>query len=107
MAHKATWNGKVIAESDTVEVVEGNKYFPASSIKKEFYEPSSHTSVCGWKGTATYHNVVVDGKTNANAAWCYADPKTAANNIKGYLAFWKGVQAVSYTHLTLPTTPYV
>ena len=89
---KAIWNGQVIAESDSTEVVEGNHYFPADAINKEHFEESSHTSVCGWKGTANYFHVVVDGKRNENAAWYYAEPKPEAQNIAGYVAFWKGVE---------------
>ncbi len=88
---KATWHGAVIAESDTVEVVEGNVYFPASSVKPEHLRASSHTSVCGWKGDCSYHDVVVGADVNQDAAWVYRDPKTAAANIKGHIAFWKGV----------------
>ena len=88
----ATWNGQVIAESDATEVVEGNHYFPASSLKKEFFQPSKLTSVCGWKGTANYYHVVVEDQRNDDAAWFYADPKPEASNIAGYVAFWKGVE---------------
>lgn len=88
----ATWNGIVIAETDTFETVEGNVYFPRSALKPEYFEESSHTTVCPWKGTASYFNVVVDGQTNQNAAWYYPEPMQAANNIKGYVAFWKGVE---------------
>ena len=89
---KAVWNGHVIAESDNTEVVEGNHYFPADSVKTEFVEKSDHTSVCGWKGTANYYHVVVDGERNEDAAWYYAEPKPEAQNIAGYVAFWKGVE---------------
>lgn len=89
---KAVWNGHVIAESDSTEVVEGNHYFPADSVKTEFVEKSDHTSVCGWKGTANYYHVVVDGERNEDAAWYYAEPKPEAQNIAGYVAFWKGVE---------------
>jgi len=89
---KAIWQGTVIAESDEFEVVEGNVYFPPGSIKEEFLEPSTHQSVCPWKGTAAYYDVVVDGKRNASAAWYYADPKDAAANIKDHVAFWNGVK---------------
>jgi len=88
---KATWQGQVIAESDDFEVVEGNVYFPVSSIREEFFEPSEHRSACPWKGTASYHHVVVNGDRNENAAWFYPDPKDAAANIKDHVAFWKGV----------------
>ncbi|MCS6960208.1 MAG: DUF427 domain-containing protein [Pseudanabaenaceae cyanobacterium SKYGB_i_bin29] len=89
---KAIWNGAVIAESDRCEIVENNYYFPPEAVKKEYLQPSDHHTTCGWKGVASYYNVVVDGKVNPNAAWYYPDPKPAAQNIKGYIAFWKGVQ---------------
>ena len=88
---KATWNGTVIAESDDTIVVEGNHYFPPASVRTELLSESPTTTVCGWKGTASYANIVVNGDTNADAAWFYADPKEAASNIAGYYAFWKGV----------------
>lgn len=92
---KAIWNGQVLAESNETEVVEGNHYFPPASLQREFFQASDHTSFCGWKGTASYYDVVVDGETNAQAAWYYADPKDAASNIRGYVAFWKGVEVQS------------
>ena len=88
---KAIWQGQVIAESNDFELVEGNVYFPQGSIKEEFLEPSEHHSVCPWKGTASYHHVVVHGDRNDNAAWFYPEPKDAAANIKNHIAFWKGV----------------
>ncbi|TXI00452.1 MAG: DUF427 domain-containing protein [Rhizobium sp.] len=88
----ATWNGVKIAESDQTVVVEGNHYFPPESVKKDFLRPSSTTSRCPWKGMANYYSLEVDGKTNKDAVWYYADPSTAATNIKGYLAFWNGVE---------------
>ena len=88
---QAIWNGIVVAESDNTEVVEGNHYFPADSIKDEYFQSSDHTTVCGWKGTANYYDIVVDGQTNKGAAWYYATPKPEAQNIKGRIAFWKGV----------------
>lgn len=88
---QAVWNGKVIAESNDIVVVEGNSYFPESSIKKENFNSSKTHTVCGWKGTASYYNVVVDGKTNADACWYYPTPSDAAKEIKGRVAFWKGV----------------
>jgi uncharacterized protein (DUF427 family) len=91
---KAIWNNTVIAESNETEVVEGNHYFPPNSLKSEFFEDSSHTSVCGWKGTANYYTIVVDGEHNDNAAWVYRDAKPDAKNIEGYVAFWKGVEVV-------------
>lgn len=88
----AKWNGQVIAQSDMFETVEGNIYFPLSSLKSQFFRDSSHSTICPWKGTASYFDVIVDGKVNENAAWYYADPKEAATNIKGHVAFWKGVE---------------
>jgi uncharacterized protein (DUF427 family) len=88
---RATWNGTVLAESDATVVVEGNHYFPRSSVRAEVLQPSATTSVCGWKGTARYHHVMAGGKTNADAAWYYPDPKPEAANIKDHIAFWKGV----------------
>lgn len=88
---KAIWQGQVIAESDEFEVVEGNVYFPPSAVREEFFDSSDHRSVCPWKGTASYYDVVVDGKRNENAAWYYAQPKDAAAKIKDHVAFWKGV----------------
>jgi len=90
----AIWNGAVIAQSDTYEVVEGNVYFPEASLDRKYVRPSDHTSVCGWKGTARYFDLVVDGEVNPNAVWYYNDPKPEARNIRGHVAFWKGVQVV-------------
>jgi uncharacterized protein (DUF427 family) len=91
---KAVWNGEVVAESDDTIVVEGNHYFPAEAVRREFFRPSETHTVCGWKGTASYYDLVVDGQTNADAAWYYPDTKPDAKNIEGYVAFWKGVQVV-------------
>jgi uncharacterized protein (DUF427 family) len=88
---QAIWNGQVIAESSDIVTVEGNAYFPADAIRAEFFQPSAHTSVCGWKGTAHYQSLRVNGATNENAAWFYPEPKAAAAEIKGRIAFWKGV----------------
>ena len=88
----ASWNGTVIAESDDTVVVEGNHYFPRDAVKDEVLVDSSHTSVCPWKGTASYYSVVVDGQTNENAAWYYPEPKDAAAQIRDRVAFWKGVE---------------
>ncbi|KAJ9052381.1 hypothetical protein DSO57_1009612 [Entomophthora muscae] len=87
----AEWNGKVIAESDKVEKVDGNLYFPKSSIKSEYFKEVSKTTHCPWKGDAKYYTLNVDGKENAEAAWYYPEPKEAAKNIKDHVAFWKGV----------------
>ncbi len=88
---KATWNGVVLAESDQTEIVEGNHYFPSESVKKEYLKSSDHHSVCPWKGTASYYSLEVNGEVNENAAWYYPDPSDAAKQIKGHVAFWKGV----------------
>ena len=88
----ATWNGVVIAESDQTIKVEGNHYFPPESVNPDYLADSSDHTVCPWKGTASYYDVVVDGDTNRGAAWYYPDPKPAASDIKGYVAFWRGVQ---------------
>ena len=89
---KALWNGQVIAETETFEEVDGNVYFPPDSLEREFLQESDHTTVCGWKGTANYYTVVVDGNKNENAGFYYADPKPKAANLKGHVAFWKGVE---------------
>ena len=89
---KATWNNVVLAESTDTIVVEGNHYFPADSIQKQYFQPSETHTVCGWKGTASYYDVVVNGDTNKDAAWYYPDCKPDAKNIEGYVAFWKGVK---------------
>ena len=89
---KATWNGTLIAESDSTVVVEGNYYFPADSIRSEFFKTSATTTICPWKGTASYYTVEVDGTSNEDSAWYYAEPKLEAENIRGHIAFWKGVE---------------
>jgi uncharacterized protein (DUF427 family) len=89
---KATWHGTTLAESDDTVVVENNHYFPADSIKTELFKDSDTTSVCPWKGTASYKSIEVDGETNADAAWYYPAPKDAAAEIKDRFAFWKGVE---------------
>lgn len=89
---KATWNEQLIAETDDTVVVEGNHYFPRAALDNDLLRPSDHTSFCPWKGTASYYHLVVNGSTNENAAWFYADPLDAASNIKDRVAFWKGVE---------------
>ena len=88
---KATWNGTVIAESNETQVVEGNVYFPPATLNRAHVKESATTTVCGWKGTANYLTVSVNGKEISDAAWYYAAPKPEAKNITGYVAFWKGV----------------
>lgn len=92
---RAIWNGVVVAESDETVIVEGNHYFPPESINREFFSDSPKTTVCGWKGTANYYDVSVQGDTNPGAAWYYATPKDAATEIKDYVAFWGGVKVES------------
>jgi uncharacterized protein (DUF427 family) len=87
----ARWNGAVIAQSDDTVVVEGNHYFPADSVNEALFEASATHTTCPWKGVASYKSLVVDGKLNPDAAWYYPDPKSAAAEIKGRYAFWKGV----------------
>lgn len=88
---KATWKDKVIAESNDTVVVENNHYFPRSAVDSKYLVDSDHTSFCPWKGTANYFSLDVDGETNPNAAWYYSDPKDAAQEIEGRVAFWHGV----------------
>ena len=87
----ATWNGTVIAQSDDIVVVEGNAYFPREAVRDEVLRPSATHTVCPWKGTASYYSLEVDGQTNADAAWYYPEPKDAAKEITGRVAFWRGV----------------
>ena len=88
---KASWNGQTLAESDATVIVEGYHYFPADSISTEYFEASDHQTICPWKGTAHYYDVVVNGERNENAAWFYPETKKAADNITGRIAFWHGV----------------
>lgn len=89
---RAIWNGVVLAESDDTVVVEGNHYFPGESLRDEFFLDSEATSVCPWKGRASYLTVEVDGAVNRDAAWYYPDPSRAARDITGRVAFWHGVR---------------
>ena len=91
---KAIWKGTVVAESDDTVVVEGNHYFPGDSLKREYTLPSNTRTMCAWKGEATYFTLFVDGDANPDAVWTYANPKDAAAQIRGRVAFWKGVQVV-------------
>jgi uncharacterized protein (DUF427 family) len=91
---KAIWNNQVIAESNDTKNVEGNQYFPPDAVKKEYLESSASHTVCPWKGTASYYDVVVDGIVNKDAAWYYPEPSEAAKPIKNYIAFWRGVEVV-------------
>ena len=89
---KATWKGKILADSKDTVVVEGSHYFPPGSVKREHLKPSDHTTVCSWKGTASYYHVEVEGEVNENAAWYYPQPEEAAAQIKDRVAFWRGVE---------------
>lgn len=92
---KAVWNDTVIAESDDTVVVEGNHYFPESSLKKEFTTFSNHKTSCAWKGQASYLSLLVNGELNTDAVWYYAEPKAEADMVKGRVAFWKGVKVTA------------
>ncbi len=89
---KAIWNGAVIAESDDTVLVEGNHYFPENAVKREYLLHSNHRTSCPWKGQAQYWSLLVNGDLNPEAAWYYPEPSEAAAQIKGRIAFWKGVQ---------------
>ena len=89
---KAIWNNTLIAESDDTVLVEGNHYFPESALKREFVTFSNHKTSCPWKGQASYYSLIVNGEVNVDAVWYYPDPKPEAANIKGMVAFWKGVK---------------
>jgi uncharacterized protein (DUF427 family) len=88
---KATWHGATLAESGATVMLEGNNYFPANSINRDYFRESEHHTTCPWKGEASYYDILVDGEANKDAAWYYPEPKDAASNIKGHVAFWKGV----------------
>jgi uncharacterized protein (DUF427 family) len=91
---KAIWNGEELANSNETQVVEGNHYFPPNSLNMQFFKQSDKSTVCSWKGLANYYDIEVKGNSNKDAAWYYAVPKSAASNIAGYIAFWKGVEVV-------------
>ena len=88
---KAIWNGAVLAESAETVIVEGNHYFPPDTLDRRYFRSSDHHTTCGWKGIASYYDVIVDAKVNENAAWYYPETSEAARNIEGRVAFWKGV----------------
>jgi uncharacterized protein (DUF427 family) len=92
---KALWNGRVLAESNDTVVVEGNHYFPADSLRKQYFRDSVTHTTCSWKGTASYYDVVVDDRVNTDAAWYYPDPSPEAEAVRGRIAFWKGVRVES------------
>ena len=88
----ARWNGAVLAQSEGIEVVEGNVYFPPDSVDMQYFEPSQKQTICNWKGVASYYDIVVDGQRNEDAAWYYPETKDAATHVQGYVAFWRGVE---------------
>ena len=91
---QAIWKDTVLANSNDIVEVEGNAYFPADSLSKQYFKDSGTTTICPWKGTASYYSLDVEGKENPDAAWYYPEPKSAAKQIKGRVAFWRGVQVV-------------
>jgi uncharacterized protein (DUF427 family) len=91
---KAMWKGKVLADSDRTVMVEGNHYFPPETVNREYFSESESHTVCPWKGVASYYNIEVNGNLNYDAAWTYPRPSEAARNIKGFIAFWRGVEVV-------------
>ena len=91
---RALWKDKILAESNETLIVEGNHYFPPESVNSEFLRKSDKSTICRWKGSASYYDIIVNGATNNDAAWYYANPTSAAIQIKGYVAFWKGVKVV-------------
>lgn len=92
---KAIWNNEVLAEAGETIIVDGNHYFPPASLNKQFFKKSEKNTVCSWKGTASYYDIEVNGQSNKEAAWFYPEPKSAANNIASFVAFWKGVQIIN------------
>ena len=91
---KAIWNNEILADSDRTIEIEGNQYFPPDSINPEFFKPSAATTICGWKGTANYYDIVAGGATNKDAAWFYPQAKDEAKEIENYVAFWKGIEII-------------
>ncbi|MGA2130971.1 MAG: DUF427 domain-containing protein [Bryobacteraceae bacterium] len=89
---RAIWEGTVLAESDDIVIVEGNQYFPAEALHRQYFKPSGETTICPWKGAASYYDIEVNGKANPAAAWYYPNPKPAASQIRGRVAFWRGVR---------------
>ena len=92
---KAIWKGTTIAASEETIVVEGNHYFPPDTANMEYLVPSETTTFCPWKGVASYYTINVAGEINKDACWYYQETKDAANNIQGYLAFWRGVEVTA------------
>ncbi|WP_151478532.1 DUF427 domain-containing protein [Streptomyces albicerus] len=89
---RAVWNGTVIAEAPRTVIVQGNHYFPPEALHREYFTETRSRSLCFWKGLARYYTVMVDGRTNRNAAWYYPHPSPLARRIKNHVAFWQGVR---------------
>ena len=89
---KAIWKNTTLAESDKTIVIEGNHYFPPDSINKQYFQESSHHSICPWKGQASYYDIIIEGEVNKDSVWYYPEPKEAAKEITNYVAFWKGIE---------------
>jgi uncharacterized protein (DUF427 family) len=101
-SYRAVWNGRVIAESSRTVKVEGNQYFPPEAVRREFLAPSGTHTICPWKGQASYYTVTVDGQTNPDAAWFYPAPFSAAERVRGHVAFWHGVRVEKVPDQTAP-----
>jgi uncharacterized protein (DUF427 family) len=91
---KAMWKGRILADSDRTIMVEGNHYFPPETVNREYFSESESHTVCPWKGVASYYTINVNGNLNYDAAWTYPHPSEAAKNIKGFIAFWRGVKVI-------------
>ena len=91
---KAIWENQILADSNETIIIENNHYFPPSSLNTQFFKKSNTTTVCPWKGTASYYNILVNNKENIDAAWYYPSPKEAASEIINHVAFWHGVEVI-------------
>ncbi len=105
MEYQAVWQGVVLAQSADTVVVEGNRYFPADSLRMKYVEPTRMHTLCPWKGLASYYSITVDGVTNRNAAWYYPHPTFLARRIKGRVAFWQGIQVEPVSGTSTATGP--
>ena len=104
---KASWNGKTIAQSDDIIMVENNAYFPIESVRRDFIKESPTHTTCPWKGEASYYHLNVDGRTNEDAAWYYPEPKETSSQLKGRVAFWKGVKISSDSEYIYPAMDFM
>jgi uncharacterized protein (DUF427 family) len=105
-SYQAVWNGRVIAESSDTVKVEGNRYFPADSVNREYLAPSRTHTTCPWKGEASYYSLTVDGKTNRDAAWFYPQPSSEAEHIRDHVAFWQGVRVQKVQDQSAPSSEH-